>query len=154
MGQSPHFRQFRRGRLRGKHRSRAKIGFFGCTCLHGKARPIPCLHLQLRQDPPPGARGGRPRVPLPGFSAYDPRNDQDPGAQRTHRENSRAGPVDSPACKTGIPAAIGVARVIPAKARFAFVPESAHAPWAAEHPNPMELSTQADRAWSAEPARA
>ena len=74
-----------------------------------KAGSVSGLHLQLHQDPPPGSRGVGPGALLPGFPARDSRYDQDPGAQRPHRKNPWAGPIHSPPCTTGVPAAIGVA---------------------------------------------
>ena len=79
-----------------------------CATIHRKARSVSGLHLQLHQDPPPGSRRVGPATLLPGFPAFDPRNDQDPGAQRPHRKNAWAGPIHSPPCTTGTSAAIGM----------------------------------------------
>src|SRR5437867_7662198 len=62
------------------------------TVIHCKTGPISGLHLQLRQDSPPGSRGVGPGALLPGFPVRNSRYDQDPGAQRPHRKNPWAGP--------------------------------------------------------------
>src|ERR1017187_6650253 len=43
------------------------------------AKPVSSVHPQLHQDPPPGPSGVRPGALFPGFTALDPRDDQDPG---------------------------------------------------------------------------
>ncbi len=49
---------------------------------------------------------------LPASPSGDPRYDQDPGAQRAHRKTTWASALHSPPCRTGVPAAIEVARAL------------------------------------------
>ena len=75
------------------------------------------------EDPPPGSGGVGPGALLPGFPTIDPRNDQDPGAQRPHRKNPRAGPIHSPPCTTRAPAATGITTSSPER-RLTLVPNA------------------------------
>ena len=117
----------------------AEAGSVNCAAIHRKARSISGLHLQLHQDPPPGSRRVRPGALLPGFPAFDSRDDQEPGAQRPNRKDSWAGPLYSPPCATGIPAAIGIGCATSAGLRPspALLPKTPHAnqPVRANHPH-------------------
>jgi len=49
--------------------------------VHAQTRPVSGVHLSLHEDPPRASGGIGPGALLPGFPAFDSRNDQDSGAE-------------------------------------------------------------------------
>lgn len=105
-GQS--FGEIGRGLLRGRYRPRTKARPDGGAAFHSKAGTVSGLHLPLHENSSCGARRVRPRALFPGLPAFDPLDDQDAGAQRTHRKNAGTSPIHSFAGTAAISAATGI----------------------------------------------